>query len=136
MITIRLLKERRKLLEILPNCPQEMLTTYTGSIALIVESAAPLSVFGTAYAIVIITTLSTDRNVLEKGVAMYIFSVLYFSFAALSPQMIVFRVVTGRSWINELHKSIVDACAIEAAIDFSSLHFENCMADGYDRPPL
>ncbi|KAH6904095.1 hypothetical protein BKA70DRAFT_548622 [Coprinopsis sp. MPI-PUGE-AT-0042] len=75
---------------------------YTHVAAVIIESAAPLTIFGIGFIIcTALTTWAPPDSVLElakRFVAGDVFSWLYYSFCALSPQLIIFRVATGRSW--------------------------------------
>ncbi|KAF6748200.1 hypothetical protein DFP72DRAFT_917207, partial [Ephemerocybe angulata] len=105
LISSRLVHARRRLSGMLGDS-NKTLGHFTGIVAILIESAVPLSVFGLGYAIVLAITKNGDPKLLQKEVANYVFSVLYYSFAALSPQMIIFRVTTGRSWVGYLHKSV------------------------------
>lgn len=72
--------------------------------AIITESAAPLALFGVCF---IISSalgnfdLNDPESFLQKAkwtIAAEIFSSLYYPFCALSPQLIIYRVASGRSW--------------------------------------
>ncbi|TEB06260.1 hypothetical protein FA13DRAFT_1723068 [Coprinellus micaceus] len=82
---------------------------YTGVLAILIESALPFTIIGIGYAIIMAVTQPYQDDVLKKEFANYVFSALYFSFAALSPQMIIFRVTTGRSWTGSLVRGPSDA---------------------------
>ncbi|KAH6912271.1 hypothetical protein BKA70DRAFT_1535616 [Coprinopsis sp. MPI-PUGE-AT-0042] len=75
---------------------------YLDTAGIIVESAAPLAVFGTY--LIIMTALNTwfvPKGLVAQGrlsVANDASLSLYYSFCALSPQMIIYRVANGRSW--------------------------------------
>ncbi|KAH6912302.1 hypothetical protein BKA70DRAFT_1535662 [Coprinopsis sp. MPI-PUGE-AT-0042] len=78
---------------------------YSDVAAIIIESAAPLAVFGicdiTATAV---PYYQMPEKLLERGTIQALGEVttsLYYSFSALSPQMIIFRVMTGRSWKDD-----------------------------------
>ncbi|KAH6912358.1 hypothetical protein BKA70DRAFT_1098308 [Coprinopsis sp. MPI-PUGE-AT-0042] len=94
---------------------QKTSSMYSNVTAIIIESAAPLAISGIGC--LILHSLLVDPNwvklnisgdmdralvrrygILQAGMDM--FSLLYVSFSALSPQMIIFRVTTGRSWAN------------------------------------
>ncbi|KAJ2917946.1 hypothetical protein MD484_g2434, partial [Candolleomyces efflorescens] len=70
---------------------------YTGVVAILVESAAPLTVFGIIAAILQQLNAHTITSP-EFYACNTLFSGLFYSFCALSPQMIIFRVTTGRSF--------------------------------------
>ncbi|KAJ2915205.1 hypothetical protein MD484_g5199, partial [Candolleomyces efflorescens] len=82
LITFRLVRARRALVKILPAADVHV---YTGVIAILVESAAPLAIFGIIAAI--FQELSGSAG-------------LFYSFSGLSPHMIIFRVTTGRSFTD------------------------------------
>ncbi|KAH6885105.1 hypothetical protein BKA70DRAFT_129217 [Coprinopsis sp. MPI-PUGE-AT-0042] len=92
LISIRLLGIRKQLSTVLS--PQD-LQIYLGIIAILVESALPLSLAGIAFAAV-----STPSSSGAKTVARTTVLLCWFSLNALSPQMIIFRVLTGRSWVT------------------------------------
>jgi hypothetical protein len=54
---------------------------YTGVIAILIESAIPLSVAGLGLAVVLGITHSGDPDLLDKEIANYVFSSFYFNFA-------------------------------------------------------
>ncbi|KAH6912334.1 hypothetical protein BKA70DRAFT_1080937, partial [Coprinopsis sp. MPI-PUGE-AT-0042] len=78
--------------------------TYSNVAAILIESAAPLAIFGVSYIIVMAIDYHHDPVVLarkgELNALNEVSASLYFSFSALSPQMIIFRVLNGRSWKN------------------------------------
>ncbi|TFK22032.1 hypothetical protein FA15DRAFT_623113 [Coprinopsis marcescibilis] len=92
LISFRLLRIRRQLSQVLS---KQDLRIYLGIIAILVESALPLSVAGIAFAI-----LSTPSASGAVTVARTTVLLIWFSLNALCPQMIIFRVTTGRSWIG------------------------------------
>ncbi|KAH6914659.1 hypothetical protein BKA70DRAFT_1510057 [Coprinopsis sp. MPI-PUGE-AT-0042] len=74
---------------------------YTHAIAVLIEAAAPLALFGTALSIVAIVMFFSPialEQLVDWQVAQDVFSLLYYSFCALSPQMIIFRITTECSW--------------------------------------
>ncbi|RXW21395.1 hypothetical protein EST38_g4455 [Candolleomyces aberdarensis] len=96
LITIRLLCARRTLANLLPSADVRV---YTGVITILIESAAPLTIFGIITAVT--SLLFTGGLVKESGgslVCVYLFQGLFYSFCALSPHMIIFGVTTGRSF--------------------------------------
>ncbi|KAH6908916.1 hypothetical protein BKA70DRAFT_1188727 [Coprinopsis sp. MPI-PUGE-AT-0042] len=120
MVTIliigRLIHRRQGVLDLFPNRkPSRM---YTSAVATLVEAAAPLAIFGIALAVITLVryfTVLSDKQRPHWRVAYDVFSLLYYSFSvsspvgsypsridlynqALSPQMIIFRVTSGKSW--------------------------------------
>ncbi|KAH6904064.1 hypothetical protein BKA70DRAFT_1509581 [Coprinopsis sp. MPI-PUGE-AT-0042] len=77
---------------------------YLDVAGILIEAAAPLAVLGICF----ITTAAIDNLHQPEGLIPHgrlwalieIFSWLYYSFCALSPQMIIYRVATGRSWTD------------------------------------
>ncbi|TFK23441.1 hypothetical protein FA15DRAFT_705433 [Coprinopsis marcescibilis] len=75
---------------------------YTGATHLLVESTLPLSILGICYAAIRfaeIRFISLEHH-LHLLVAHPVLEELYFSCLALSPQIIILRVTTGRSWMR------------------------------------
>ncbi|KAI0821780.1 hypothetical protein BC628DRAFT_1328770 [Trametes gibbosa] len=70
---------------------EDVVRTYTGAVALIVESALPYTLFGIAY--VVSLGLDSPTSIL--------FLSIYVMFTCVSPQMIVLRVLMGRAWSRE-----------------------------------
>ncbi|KAH6907433.1 hypothetical protein BKA70DRAFT_356299 [Coprinopsis sp. MPI-PUGE-AT-0042] len=103
MITIlilsQLIKTRLSLSKALPDRKSPRL--YSDVTAIIVESAAPLAFFGICSIVVTgIASLAEPKTLLGRGTvqaANDAFGSLYYAFSVLSPQMIIFRVTTGRS---------------------------------------
>ncbi|KAH6912274.1 hypothetical protein BKA70DRAFT_1398244 [Coprinopsis sp. MPI-PUGE-AT-0042] len=75
---------------------------YLDTAGILIESAAPLTVFGIW--VIIMTALNywyAPEGLVARGrlsVANDASLCLYYSFCALSPQMIIYRVANGRSW--------------------------------------
>ncbi|TFK18471.1 hypothetical protein FA15DRAFT_627866 [Coprinopsis marcescibilis] len=95
LISFRLIRARRHLSTILP---ERNLNIYGGAVAILIESAFPLSIFGVAFAINMIYTVY--RTTLGAEMTQLMLGMLFYSFTAISPQMIIFRVTTGRSWLS------------------------------------
>lgn len=119
LISLRLLVTSRSIGKLMPS---RGTSYYAGVIAVLIEAALPLTFFGLGYAISLvvdagITTASVSRWQIVNG----LFAALYFTFVvsdwtsfdefwdnmlipvsvkAISPQMIIFRVTTGRSWLK------------------------------------
>ncbi|KAH6912308.1 hypothetical protein BKA70DRAFT_1219440 [Coprinopsis sp. MPI-PUGE-AT-0042] len=83
---------------------QKRPSMYSNVAAMMIESAAPLAVFGVCW--VTVTAISyhgKPERLFDRGVLNSLAEVsesLYNSFSALSPQMIIFRVLNGQSWRN------------------------------------
>ncbi|KAJ2921528.1 hypothetical protein H1R20_g15565, partial [Candolleomyces eurysporus] len=96
LITICLLCARRILAKLVPSADVQV---YTGVIAILIESAAPLTVFGIITAAItlgqVAGILSTAGGITVSG---FLFEGFFYSFCTLSPHMIIFRVTTGRSF--------------------------------------
>ncbi|RXW14991.1 hypothetical protein EST38_g10862 [Candolleomyces aberdarensis] len=74
---------------------------YAGVVAILIESALPLTVFGIIAAILMgILDASTSRPSEELLVCYHLFFGLFLSFCNLAPHMIIFRVTTGRSFVK------------------------------------
>ncbi|KAJ2921895.1 hypothetical protein H1R20_g15197, partial [Candolleomyces eurysporus] len=97
LISIRLLRARRTLAKLLPSADVRV---HTGVIAILIESAAPLTIFGIIAAIIIVTRVAGTIYKSPEGIIVCgpLFNGLFYSFCALSPHMIIFRVTTGRSF--------------------------------------
>jgi hypothetical protein len=101
LILFRLFKTRRSLAQILPGT--ELSQMYSETSAVLIESAAPLAVFGICAAAMVITRIHAEAPLPIQArfvIADYTLSSVYYSFCALSPQLIIFRVTTGRTWKN------------------------------------
>ncbi|KAH6911292.1 hypothetical protein BKA70DRAFT_1061436, partial [Coprinopsis sp. MPI-PUGE-AT-0042] len=101
LILFKLVKARLNMSKALPDRKAPRL--YSDVTSIIVESAAPLAVFGICSVIVTVIGLHPPEKLLERGrihALIEAFGSLYYGFSVLSPQMIIFRVTTGRSWKN------------------------------------
>ncbi|KAJ2935475.1 hypothetical protein H1R20_g1623, partial [Candolleomyces eurysporus] len=96
LITIRLSRARRTLSKLLPSRNMQL---YTGVVAILIESALPLSIFGIVAAVLMQLAVVPRPNPSEAELACYgLFTGLFYAFCTLSPHMIIFRVTTGRSF--------------------------------------
>ncbi|KAJ3541600.1 hypothetical protein NMY22_g3822 [Coprinellus aureogranulatus] len=112
IITVRLLNARRRFLKSLPSGSTGVLQQYTGVVAILIESALPLSVFGLIYAVTgMAVGIGSSTNMVGIEAATHILGVFYLSFLALSPQLIIFRVTLGRSWTGNFHHFVTNECA-------------------------
>ncbi|KAF9524549.1 hypothetical protein CPB83DRAFT_897817 [Crepidotus variabilis] len=94
-----LIKTRRIMAKLFPFYENNRLI---GVVAILVESALPVSLAGIAFSTVIYS--SSIPGLINRAV----FLVLWFAFNALSPQMIIFQVTIGRSWSHEGPDSDLD----------------------------
>ncbi|KAH6908434.1 hypothetical protein BKA70DRAFT_268781 [Coprinopsis sp. MPI-PUGE-AT-0042] len=108
LISLRLLQAHKRLRKALPNADHKI---YLGIVAILVESAAPLAVFGIG-SIVALPLSDTDELALKAG---FVFEILFNVTAILAPQLIIFRVATGASWS---HRSETSA-ALSHGIQFA-----------------
>ncbi|EIW52682.1 uncharacterized protein TRAVEDRAFT_31818 [Trametes versicolor FP-101664 SS1] len=88
LICVRILMLSRNMRGVLG---ADVMQTYTGAVALIVESALPYTLFGIAY--VVSLGLQSPTSIL--------FLSIYVMFTCISPQMIVLRVLMGRAWSRD-----------------------------------
>ncbi|KAJ2921030.1 hypothetical protein H1R20_g16063, partial [Candolleomyces eurysporus] len=95
LISVRLLRARRTLSKLLPSTDMHL---YTGIVAILIESALPLTLFGILAAVMQQLGDSAVGASVGFLVCEPLFSGLFYSFCALSPHMIIFRVTTGRSF--------------------------------------
>ncbi|KAJ2924158.1 hypothetical protein H1R20_g12937, partial [Candolleomyces eurysporus] len=91
LITFHLLRARRTLSKLLPSKDMRL---YTGIVAILIESALPVTIFGIIQAALAHTSNRSEVEV----VCLSVFDGLFSAFCALSPHMIIFRVTTGRSF--------------------------------------
>ncbi|KAH6883711.1 hypothetical protein BKA70DRAFT_1471256 [Coprinopsis sp. MPI-PUGE-AT-0042] len=77
---------------------------YSDVMVIVVESALPLAVLGVFSIIAVsIETLHLPERPVERAKVKVVREVsgwLYYSICALAPQMIIFRVTTGKTWKN------------------------------------
>ncbi|RXW17397.1 hypothetical protein EST38_g8450 [Candolleomyces aberdarensis] len=95
LISFRLLRARRSLSKLLPSADMHL---YTGVVAILIESALPLSLFGILAAVMQQLGNSAVGTSVGFLVCDPLFAGLFYSFCTLSPHMIIFRVTTGRSF--------------------------------------
>ncbi|KAF9524522.1 hypothetical protein CPB83DRAFT_773622, partial [Crepidotus variabilis] len=101
LILYRLLSVRREVHEVMPKRDLEM---YYGVTATLVESALPLSLAGIIYAAAMSSPVSAPARIIS-GMS----NILWFSLTALAPQMIIFRVVMGRSWMHKRRRDQLES---------------------------
>ncbi|KAH6912332.1 hypothetical protein BKA70DRAFT_1184930 [Coprinopsis sp. MPI-PUGE-AT-0042] len=102
LILFQLGRNRSVVLDAYPN--RRPSSAYSKVAAMVTESAAPLAIFGVCYAMV--TAIAYYRRPVtlsqlgRLNALAEVSSCLLYSFSALSPQMIIFRVLNGQSWKN------------------------------------
>ncbi|TFK23460.1 hypothetical protein FA15DRAFT_620773 [Coprinopsis marcescibilis] len=98
LIVHRLLKARKQVSNTLPLNSYRI---YTDVTYILIESAMPLTVSGILFAAVNFARIGLyiipNVNTIP---AHSTFALFYYAFIAISPQMIIFRVTTGRSWLS------------------------------------
>ncbi|KAH6911863.1 hypothetical protein BKA70DRAFT_1185512 [Coprinopsis sp. MPI-PUGE-AT-0042] len=112
LIVLRVLRARSRTAKAFPN--QKPPRWYSGVTALVVESAAPLSIFGICFiALRAVNVSETARGlqsgrVLQRGrhnITTGVFTCLYYAFCTPSPQIIIVRVTRGKAWT---HSTVVE----------------------------
>ncbi|KAH6887164.1 hypothetical protein BKA70DRAFT_1236267 [Coprinopsis sp. MPI-PUGE-AT-0042] len=108
LISIRLIHAHRRLRTSFPLVKH---TEYLGAVAILVESAAPLAIFGLGTAI----SGLFDTSVLAIKIC-YVFQTGLWASSTLAPQLIIFRVATGRSWATKSESMAILSQEFEAAV--------------------
>ncbi|KAJ7599461.1 hypothetical protein C8J56DRAFT_1040339 [Mycena floridula] len=104
LLVSRILQARRYLLRHSPDRARTI-NAYTGLMALLIESSLPFTVIGVAFAI-------TYGKHLDIGTA---FLFVWSGLAALSPQLIIFRIASGRAWNRRVFAGILDTTQIQSS---------------------
>ncbi|KAJ2912928.1 hypothetical protein MD484_g7480, partial [Candolleomyces efflorescens] len=111
IIIFFLVRARRGLAKDLPS---SALKRYTGVVALLVESALPVTLFGMIFAVVVLySPKETTSAYAANAMLSYVFGFLFSAFTTLSPHMIIFKVTIGRSWVSRFPR--VDELAGQGA---------------------
>ncbi|TFK21760.1 hypothetical protein FA15DRAFT_715894, partial [Coprinopsis marcescibilis] len=105
LIVSRLLRWRNRLARALPS---RKLGVYSGAMAILIESALPLTFFGAATSILsLAASYWTVEDVASSSVntasstGLFVVAAFYKAFTVISPQLIIFRVTIGRSFTNK-----------------------------------
>ncbi|KAJ2916080.1 hypothetical protein MD484_g4316, partial [Candolleomyces efflorescens] len=99
LIVFRLIRARRVLLTW--QAPTKDIQLYTGAMAILIESALPLSIFGILSSGMMLALDARASRPPPTLLACYnTFNGLFFAFCTLSPHMIIFRVTIGRSFVK------------------------------------
>ncbi|KAJ2917984.1 hypothetical protein MD484_g2437, partial [Candolleomyces efflorescens] len=124
LIAAHLFRTRRTLLKLLPS---QEIRLYTGVVAILIESALPLSFFGIiAAAFMLAKEAPAVRSSEGILVCYYTFVGLFYIFCTLSPQMIIFRITTGHSFVKfpsltrDVPLSPIDTTRQSASLDMAS----------------
>ncbi|KAH6903286.1 hypothetical protein BKA70DRAFT_604985 [Coprinopsis sp. MPI-PUGE-AT-0042] len=127
-ISFRLLVTYYKNKEYLPSTSSKV---YLSVVAILVEAALPLSIIGIVLACFINQSGGSGASKPHQG----IFRILYFFFLAISPQMIIFRVMTGRAAGRDLRGNPPTTTNISTGIEFnpSSESGEHSTVAPYDQ---
>ncbi|EAU87090.2 hypothetical protein CC1G_05779 [Coprinopsis cinerea okayama7 len=134
LIAFKLLRAHSRFSSALPG---RDVTIYRKIAGIVIESAVPLTACGIGYAITDIFQLSSNpyldkdnSSSINKWATMsranIVLGMLYYSAAALAPQMLIFRVTTGRSWISHALK----ASGTGPAQFSQALQFNHTMSNG------
>ncbi|EAU87201.1 hypothetical protein CC1G_10480 [Coprinopsis cinerea okayama7 len=115
LIVYRLLRAHSQLSKALPGRNTKVYRSIAG---ILIESALPLAVFGLGFAVCEILRLTRSGSVIPRVAGSLVFNVLYWTFTALSPQMIIFRVTTGKSWMS--HDEITRGDGVSQPLRFNS----------------
>ncbi|KAG2004156.1 hypothetical protein CC2G_002746 [Coprinopsis cinerea AmutBmut pab1-1] len=99
LICFRLIRAHSKLSRLLPG---RNMRAYRNVVNILTESALPIALFGPLAAILYACAIlgRMDNVPARLYVTARFFDNLYCTFAALSPQLIIFRVTTGRSFTS------------------------------------
>ncbi|KAH6907523.1 hypothetical protein BKA70DRAFT_1283251 [Coprinopsis sp. MPI-PUGE-AT-0042] len=109
LIVLRVMRARSRTAKAFPN--QKPPRWYSGVAALVVESAAPLAIFGICFIALKGTILSESPRQIQSGrilqrgrhnIATDVTSAFYYAFCTLSPQMIIVRVTRGKAWDSKV----------------------------------
>lgn len=132
LIAIRLIQSNRHFRRILPS--SSFSNVYNTIATMLIEAAVPPAVLGVVLAITGLVPSDNDINSDGERIATIvvntIFQVLYYSWVALSSQMIIFRVSTGRIW----HPSTLGAKSVRTntgapnALVFAKSETSQCLS--------
>ncbi|KAH6903714.1 hypothetical protein BKA70DRAFT_1155235 [Coprinopsis sp. MPI-PUGE-AT-0042] len=131
LIITRLTRVRKKVTTAVPGSKKQRMDLDV--MAILIESAVPLAVFGVLCAVIQIISIYATDTLYERarweGSASAL-ALLYYSFCALSPQMVVFWITSGRSWNHQ--QQTVDGDEV-----FSRpIQFAHTELDSIDSPSL
>ncbi|KAJ2922614.1 hypothetical protein H1R20_g14482, partial [Candolleomyces eurysporus] len=117
IISFHLYRARRTLSQMLPSHDTRL---YTGVVAILVESAVPLTLLGPITAALQLAPFPKNQTAAQALVVAYsIIGGLFYSFCTLSPHMIIFRVTTGRSWLRFPSTEDSDGSPVSNPINFA-----------------
>ncbi|TFK22312.1 hypothetical protein FA15DRAFT_695825 [Coprinopsis marcescibilis] len=115
MLCYRLLASHRDLAKSMPEAGKR-LAVYRTAVRILVEAALPLAIVGIINAAIAIVPFATRNgnitgyvgNTKALAGAVKCVALIYYALQALAPQIIIFRVTTGRSW-TKTDKSSAEA---------------------------
>jgi hypothetical protein len=102
LICYKLLSARKEFIQVLGHS-QESLRTYTGPVAILIESALPYSILSVVWAV----AYGKD------SVSAPALSMIWGMVGALTPQFIIFRVTTGKAWAPNTFSTMVSSLAFQ-----------------------
>ncbi|TFK17622.1 hypothetical protein FA15DRAFT_604722, partial [Coprinopsis marcescibilis] len=104
LLCFRLLRARKSMSEAFS---RSHLKVYSRMAIILIEAALPVTIFGVGQAILLI--LPEADSAIEESkryITLMVFAGLYFLSATLAPQIIIFRVTTGRSFATEVSEGM------------------------------
>ncbi|TFK18552.1 hypothetical protein FA15DRAFT_603133, partial [Coprinopsis marcescibilis] len=107
ILCYRLISAHRHFARSMPSATKR-LSVYRTAMRILVESALPLALVGLINTIIVLIPFTSSNNDITSyngdpkalTVAYITFELLYYALQALAPQMLIFRVTTGRSWVK------------------------------------
>ena len=126
LICGRLLHAHRKLSQLMTS--EKTKNPYLGTMSILIESAAPLALFGIGTAITV--ALPPYPNVAKVGM---IFQIPYKIFMTMSLQLIIFRIAMGWSWAEERESKILISQEMKFADFEAGLRSSSSFDDGHSQ---
>ncbi|KAH6911832.1 hypothetical protein BKA70DRAFT_1185488 [Coprinopsis sp. MPI-PUGE-AT-0042] len=126
LIVLRVMRARSCAVKAFPD--QKPPRWYFDVMVLVVESAAPLAIFGICFIALTVTGLSDSGRRLESGrvlqrgrrnIAGDVVQCFYDAFCTLSPQMIIVRVTRGNAWKSSMVEASDGGADLSQPIQFA-----------------
>ncbi|KAH6911869.1 hypothetical protein BKA70DRAFT_1099155 [Coprinopsis sp. MPI-PUGE-AT-0042] len=136
LIVLRVMRARYRAAKAFPD--QKPARWYSEVTALVVESAAPLAIFGICFIALRGITMTEaakqlrSGNVLQRGrynIAIDVVGTFYYAFCTLSPQMIIVRVTRGKAWNSSVVGATDEGANVTQAIRFAHSARETATSD-------
>ncbi|KAH6907550.1 hypothetical protein BKA70DRAFT_1489628 [Coprinopsis sp. MPI-PUGE-AT-0042] len=136
LIVLRVMRARYRAAKAFPD--QKPARWYSEVTALVVESAAPLAIFGICFIALRGTTMTEaakqlrSENVLQRGrynITIDVVGTFYYAFCTLSPQMIIVRVTRGKAWNSSVVGATDEGANVTQAIRFAHSARETATSD-------